>query len=56
MTNNQNPASRFATQAERLAYYSAAATDKLATPIMPAQVNRPAPRPRRHSVRHRAIR
>jgi hypothetical protein len=54
MTNNQNPAPRFASHAERLAYYSNARLDT--PPVMPAKVNRPAPRPRRNSVKHRSIR
>jgi hypothetical protein len=51
MTNNQNPTM---THAERLALYSAARLDT--PPIMPAVVRRPPPKPRRNSVKHRAIR
>lgn len=54
MTNNTNtPAPRFASHAERLAYFSAA-TPKIDMPTAP--IRRPAPRARRHSVPRRAIR
>lgn len=53
MTNDQNPAPRPLTWAERTAKYSASK----ATTTMPAgPIRRPAPKPRRNSVRHRAIR
>lgn len=49
MTNNDDRIARLLAQLEAdKAQYS--------NPIMPAKVNRPAPRPRRHSVRHRSIR
>lgn len=51
MTNNDT--NRPMTHAERLARFSQA---KEGAPIMPAQVKRLPPRPRRNSVRHRAIR
>lgn len=54
--NNTNPIPTFATHAERLAYFSNADANRLAAPIMPATVKRLPPRPRRHSVKHRAIR
>jgi hypothetical protein len=47
------------TSSERIARQIAAleaAKAAYGNPIMPAKVNRPAPRPRRNSVRHRAIR
>jgi hypothetical protein len=55
MTNNTNTPI-FNSHAERLAYYSNADSARLDAPIMPKVVNRPAPRPRRNSVPHRAIR
>lgn len=58
MTNNTDTTARDAmpsTIDRRIAFLRAAA-DAYANPIMPAKVNRPAPRPRRNSVRHRAIR
>lgn len=53
-TNTNTPDFSTMTHAERLAYFSAANLDR--APIMPATISRPAPRPRRNSVRHRAIR
>lgn len=53
MTNNQNPAPRFASHAERLAYFS---RSKEGAPIMPTTIRRPPPKARRNSVKHRAIR
>ena len=49
MTNNDARIARLLAQLE-------ADKARYGNPIMPAVVNRPAPRPRRHSVRHRAIR
>jgi hypothetical protein len=53
MTNNQNPAPRFASHAERLAYFSAS---KATTAMPTTPIRHPAPKPRRNSVPHRAIR
>jgi hypothetical protein len=53
MTNNNTSLPTFASHAERLAYFSASKPDT--TPLdHPAR--RLPPRPRRNSVRHRAIR
>ena len=54
MTNN-DPINMTDTNARRLAQLEAD-RERYANPILPAVVNRPAPRPRRHSVRHRSIR
>lgn len=56
INETNNPAPRFASHAERLAYYSNADPARLANPIKPAVISRPAPRARRNSVKHRAIR
>ena len=55
MTNNEPTAPIDLRIDARLAAIRADAA-RFATPIMPAKVNRPAPRSRRHSVKHRAIR
>lgn len=55
MTNDNDTIDMTATIDRRLAALRADA-QAFANPIMPAVVNRPAPRPRRNSVRHRAIR
>lgn len=58
MINDNNTDDRIdmtATIDRRLAALRADA-EKFKNPIMPAVVNRPAPRARRNSVRHRAIR
>lgn len=60
MTNNQNPlddltAAIMASTDRRLAQIRAD-REAFANPVMPAKVNRPAPRRRRNSVKHRAIR
>lgn len=54
MTTNTNTSiPTFKTHAERLAFFSASTP----TTTMPTEpIRRPAPRPRRNSVRHRAIR
>lgn len=58
MTNNTDTTARDAMPAtidRRIAALRADA-ERYANPIMPATISRPAPRPRRHSVRHRSIR
>lgn len=52
---NNEPINMTATIERRLAALRADA-ERFANPIMPAVVNRPAPRPRRNSVKHRSIR
>lgn len=54
MTNN-DPINMTATIDRRVAALREDAK-RLANPIMPTVVNRPAPRARRNSVKHRAIR
>lgn len=54
MTNNDH-IDMTATNDRRAAQIRAEAA-AYANPIMPAKVNRPAPKPRRNSVRHRSIR
>lgn len=54
MTNNE-PINFAASRDRRLAQIKAD-KERFANPIMPAVVNRPAPRARRTSVKHRAIR
>lgn len=52
---NNEPINMTATIDRRIAQIRDDAA-RFANPIMPAVVNRPAPRSRRHSVKHRAIR
>ena len=54
MTNNE-PINMTASIDRRLAALRAA-NEAYANPIMPERVSRPAPKARRNSVRHRAIR
>jgi len=49
MTNNDDRIARLLAQLE-------ADKAKYSNPTLPAIISRPAPRPRRHSVRHRSIR
>lgn len=55
MTNNEPRIDMTAARDRRIAELRAA-TAAYSNPIMPATISRPAPRPRRNSVRHRAIR
>lgn len=54
-TTDDLTAAMIATNARRLEQI-ARDREAFANPIMPAKVNRPAPRRRRNSVKHRAIR